>query len=72
MIKDKLKNAHIYYPMSENLKKGLEWLISQDLVNIEPKNILLTESLFGLMFKNMKQKMRQNTKLTVNILIFNI
>ncbi len=41
MIKDKLKNAHIYYPMSENLKKGLEWLISQDLVNIEPKKYII-------------------------------
>lgn len=41
MIKDKLKNAHIYYPMSENLKKGLEWLLSQDLVNIKPKKYII-------------------------------
>ena len=31
MIKDKLKNAKIYYSLSENLKKGLEWLEKTDL-----------------------------------------
>ncbi|MBE7703700.1 MAG: DUF386 domain-containing protein [Cyanobacteria bacterium SIG28] len=34
MIKDSLKNAGIYFSLSENLKKGLEWLKAQDLVNI--------------------------------------
>ena len=34
MIKDSLKNAGIYFSLSENLKKGLEWLKTQDLVNI--------------------------------------
>ena len=35
MIKDSLKNAGIYFSLSENLKKGLEWLKAQDLVNID-------------------------------------
>lgn len=34
MIKDKLKNARIYYNLSENLKKGLMWLEKTDLENI--------------------------------------
>lgn len=34
MIKDRLENAKIYYPISENLKKGFEWLLSADLQNI--------------------------------------
>lgn len=41
MIKDKLDNAHIYYPLSDNLKKGFEWLKSQDLVNIEPQKYVI-------------------------------
>lgn len=41
MIKDKLENSHIYYPLSENLKKGFEWLKSQDLANIEPKKYII-------------------------------
>lgn len=35
MIKDKLENAEKYYNVSKNLKKGFEWLKSQDLENIE-------------------------------------
>lgn len=31
MIKDKLKNAKIYYNLSEYLKKGFNWLESTDL-----------------------------------------
>lgn len=31
MIKDKLENAKIYYNLSENLKKGFEWLEKTDL-----------------------------------------
>jgi len=31
MIKDKLKNAKIYYNLSENLKKGLQWLEKTNL-----------------------------------------
>ena len=34
MIKDKLDNAETYYGVSENLKKGFEWLKTQDLDNL--------------------------------------
>ena len=34
MIKDKIVNAKTYYPLSENIKKGFEWLNSTDLDNI--------------------------------------
>lgn len=34
MIKDKLQNAKTYYNLSENLKKGFEWLKNTDLENI--------------------------------------
>ena len=34
MIKDKLMNAQIYFSLSENIKKGFEWLNSQNLANI--------------------------------------
>lgn len=41
MIKDKLENAHIYYPLSEALKSGFEWLKSHDLANIECKKYMI-------------------------------
>ena len=31
MIKDKLENAQTYYGISENLKKGFEWIKNNDL-----------------------------------------
>lgn len=34
MIKDQLKNAKIYYNLSENIKKGFEWLEKNDLENL--------------------------------------
>lgn len=34
MIKDKIENAKIYYPLSKNLEKGLAWLKKTDLKNI--------------------------------------
>ena len=34
MIKDTLKNSKIYYNLSDNLKKGFEWLVKTDLKNI--------------------------------------
>lgn len=34
MIKDKLQNAKIYYNLSENLKKGLHWLESTNLMEL--------------------------------------
>ena len=35
MIKDKLQNAKIYYNLSENLKKGFQWLEKTDLDQLE-------------------------------------
>lgn len=35
MIKDKLMNAKNYYKMSENLKKGFQWLGATDLISID-------------------------------------
>jgi len=37
MIKDKLENSKIYFGIAENIKKGFEWLLSQDLKNIKPQ-----------------------------------
>ena len=37
MIKDKLVNAKTYFELSDNIKKGLEWLKSHDLLTIECK-----------------------------------
>ena len=41
MIKDKLINAETYYGISKNLKKGFEWLLSQDLDNIAPDKYII-------------------------------
>ena len=35
MIKDKLKNAKTYYNLSQNLRKGLEWLEKTDLKKLK-------------------------------------
>ena len=35
MIKDKLQNSYMYANLSQNLKKGFEWLKSTDLESIE-------------------------------------
>lgn len=35
MIKDKLENSEQYYGISENLKKGFEWLKAQDLNSLK-------------------------------------
>ena len=34
MIKDKLKNAKTYYGISKNLKKGFEWILTNDMVKL--------------------------------------
>ena len=34
MIKDDIKRANVYYNISENLKKGFEWIKEQDLKNM--------------------------------------
>ena len=35
MIKDSLDNAKNYFNISDNLKKGFEWIINNDLKNME-------------------------------------
>lgn len=48
MIKDKLSNAKIYFGISANLKKGFEWLINNDLKNIEDgKYIIEGDKIFA-------------------------
>lgn len=48
MIKDKLINAKIYYNLSNNIKKGLEWLQKTDLINLtDGKYIIDGESVFA-------------------------
>lgn len=34
MIKDNIKRAETYYGISENIKKGFEWIKSNDLINM--------------------------------------
>lgn len=46
MIKDKLCNAKTYYGISENLKKGFEWLKSQDLDSIKPDKYYIDSEKF--------------------------
>lgn len=41
MIKDKLNYAKTYFGISENLKKGFEWLQSQNLTAIEPGKYMI-------------------------------
>lgn len=41
MIKDELKNAEIYYNLSENLKKGFLWLQKTDLNNLADGRYLI-------------------------------
>lgn len=45
MIKDKLKNSKTYYNLG--LKKGFEWLKSQDLENIECKKYIIDDDLYA-------------------------
>lgn len=48
MIKDKLANAETYYGISENLKRGFEWLKNTDLKNIaDGKYLIDGEKLFA-------------------------
>lgn len=35
MIKDELRNCETYFGLSNNIKKGFEWLINTDLKNIK-------------------------------------
>ena len=68
MIKDKLKNAKIYYSLSNDLKKGFEWLNTNDLNSLKDGRY----ERFTLMFRLMSQKLMRNMKHTGIILIFNM
>ena len=43
MIKDKLINSGVYSGLSENIKKGFEWLNKVDLKDIEPGKYTIYE-----------------------------
>ena len=48
MIKDKLENANTYYGISENFKKGLEWLQNNDLKTLpEGKHIIDSDNVYA-------------------------
>ena len=48
MIKDKLSNAKTYFGISENLRRGFEWLINNDLVNMaDGKHVIDGENIFA-------------------------
>lgn len=43
MIKDKLVNSNVYEGLSENIKKGFDWLRTTDLTNIQPGKYIIDE-----------------------------
>lgn len=48
MIKDKLSNAKTYFGISESLRRGFEWLINNDLVNMaDGKHVIDGENIFA-------------------------
>ena len=48
MIKDRLEHASSYYGISENLKKGFEWLKNNDMQNImDGKYVIDGDKLFA-------------------------
>lgn len=48
MIIDKLENAHLYYELNSNLKKGLEYLETTDLLGaLEGKHIIDAENIYA-------------------------
>lgn len=44
MIKDKLEHANTYYRISENLKKGFEWLQNIDLKSLSDGKYLIDDT----------------------------
>ncbi len=46
MIKDKLKNAKNYFGISDNIKAGLNWLLSNDLENIPDGKYELSDDIY--------------------------
>ena len=47
MIKDDLKNAGIYCKISENLKKGFEWIKSNDLKNMPDGRYEISDEIYA-------------------------
>ena len=47
MIKDSLKNARIYYGISENLKTGFEWIKKQDLKSMPDGRYEISEKMYA-------------------------
>lgn len=47
MIKDDLKNADIYSGISENLKKGFEWIKSNDLVSMPDGRYEISDKMYA-------------------------
>ena len=43
MIKDKLNNSKVYFALSENIRKGFEWLLAnkESLKNIKPDRYII-------------------------------
>ena len=48
MIKDKLEYAATYYNISDNLKKGFEWLKNSDLLSLsDGKHVIDGDKIFA-------------------------
>ena len=47
MIKDSIKNAETYYNISENLKKGFEWIINNDLKNMPDGRYEISDNIYA-------------------------
>lgn len=47
MIKDRLEFAENYFTISEKLKAGFDWLMTNDLVNLEPGRYELNNSSYA-------------------------
>ena len=47
MIKDNLKRANIYYNISDNLKKGFEWIRKNDLKNMQDGKYEISNEIYA-------------------------
>lgn len=47
MIKDSINNAETYYNISENLKKGFEWIKSNDLKNMPDGRYEISDKIYA-------------------------
>ena len=47
MIKDDLSRAEIYYKISDNLKKGFEWIKNNDLKNMSDGRYEVSENIYA-------------------------